>query len=200
MQLKLITAPTIEPITMDALMTHLRIDDESMVENELLETILIAGREYVEYLTRRALLTQTWDYYLDAFPKENYIKIPFGNLATVTHIKYTDSDGTETTMTVTDDYIVETNGTECGRIVLPYGVSWPTFTAYPSNPIVIRFVAGWTASSLIQSKVLSAIKLVCSDLYANREGQVLGMSGAMYLENVTVKNLLHNQILWDEFT
>jgi len=168
------------------------------VEDDLLTAIIQAAREHVEDITRRALLTQTWDYYLDSFPSGNSIKIPFGNLVSVTHIKYTDSDGDETEMTVTTDYIVETNGEYCGRIVLPYGVTWPSFTAYPSNPIVIRFVAGWTAAASVPEKIRTAIKMICDDMYSHRESQSVGQA-QIYFENKTVARLLSSARLWDEF-
>lgn len=167
------------------------------VEDDLLNAIITAGREHVEDITRRALITQTWDFSLDRWPNENYIKLPFGNLQTVSSVKYKDSDGDETTMTVTTDYLVETNGEMCGRIVLPYGVSWPSFAAYPSKPIAIRYVCGWTTRALIPYKIKAAILLICSDLYANREAQIV--SGQNYQENKTVMNLLWSKRLWDEF-
>lgn len=166
-------------------------------EDTLLTSIIQASRENVEDITRRALLTSTWDYYLNEFPCEDYIVIPFGNLQSITHIKYTDSDGTQTTMTVTTDYLVETNGEQCGKIVLPYGKTWPSFTAYPTKPIVIRFICGWTAAALIPSKIRNAVKLICADLYKNRESQA--MSSMDYKENKTVMRLLGSSILWDEF-
>lgn len=168
------------------------------VEDDLLTAIIQAARENVEDITRRALLTQTWDMYLDSFPAEDFIKIPFGNLQSVTHVKYTDSDGTQTTMTVTTEYIVETNGEGIGRIVLPYGVSWPSFTAYPSNPISIRFICGWTAAANIPSKIRTAIKLICADLYTNRQGQSAG-SAQIYFENKAVQKLLASSRLFGEF-
>jgi len=197
MNLELATAPTQEPISMDELMVYLRIDSEDMVENQLLESILKASRENVEDITRRAIMTQTWDYYLNEFPGADYFKLPLGNLQSVTHVKYTDSDGTQTTMTVSTDYLVEINDDQCGRIVLPYDTDWPIFTEYPSKAIVVRFVCGWTARALVPAKIKSAIKLICADLYENREGQVL--SGQSYLENRTVKKLLMSARLWDEF-
>jgi len=179
--------------------TIIRLTSTS-VEDDLLTAIIQAARENVEDITRRALLTQTWDYYLDEFPDNNFIKLPFGNLQSVTHIKYTDSDGTQTTMAVTTEYLVETNGEGIGRIVLPYGVSWPSFTAYPSNPIVIRFVCGWTAAASLPSKIRTAIKLICSDLYTNREGQiVIRVPGDAFQENKMVQKLLASSRLWDEF-
>ena len=198
MRVKLITAPILEPINVDELRLHLRIDDTTGAEDDLLEELIRAGREHVEDITRRALLTQTWDYYLDEFPAEDFFLLPFGNLQSVTHIKYTNSAGTETTMTATTDYLVETNGEGCGRIVLPYGETWPSFTAYPSNPIVVRFLCGWTTAALVPFKIKAALKMMCADLYENREKQAVG-SAQIFFENKTVERLLASARLWEEF-
>lgn len=169
----------------------------SSVEDDLLNAIRYAAIEHVENITRRKLLTQTWEYYLDKFPIENFFKIPFGNLASVTSIIYKDSAGTETTMTVTTDYLVEINSDMIGRIVLPYGESWPSFTAWPSKPITIKFVCGWTAAADIPYAIKAALKLICTDLYENREGRIL--TSFNYQENPAVMALLSNYRLWDEF-
>ena len=170
------------------------------IEDDLMTDDITTAREHVEDITRRAIMTSTWDYYLDAFPSGNSFKLPLGNLQSVTHIKYTDSDATQTTMTVTTDYIVETNGEGCGRIVLPYGESWPSFTAYPSNPIVVRFVAGWTTRALVPSVIKSAIKLIATDIYFNRDAQVLSLvPGQSYVDNPRMQKLLSSKRLWEEF-
>jgi len=166
-------------------------------DDDLLTAIIQASREHIEDITRRALLTQTWYYYLDEFPDVDFIKLPFGNLQSVTSIKYKDSDGTETTMTVTTDYLVETNGEGIGRIVLPDGETWPTDSLYPSNPITIEFVCGWTAAASVPQKIKAALKLMCTDLYVNREGQVA--SAYLFKENPTVMALLNSSRLWTEF-
>lgn len=168
-------------------------------EDDLLTDLIITGREYVEGYTHRALINQTWDAYLDKFPPDkNYIELPFGNLSTVTSIKYKDCDGTETTMTVTTDYLVETNGDQNGRIVLPYGVTWPSDTLYPSNPITIRFVCGYgAAASDVPSRIKTAIKMVCTDLYKGR-GEILETGREPY-ENKTVERLLWMSRLWGEW-
>lgn len=197
MNAQLITAPTIEPITRDELVLHLGQDEDEYSQDTLYDDLIETARGYVEDITRRALLTQTWDYYLDAFPSKNYFLLPFGNLASVTHIKYTDSDGDETTMTVTTDYIVETNGDQCGRIVLPYGETWPSFTAYTSNPIVCRFVCGWTAAASVPAKIRTAVKMIAAKLYMSRGDDIVG-SWSVH-EDKFYLNLLNSQRLWEEF-
>ena len=167
-------------------------------EDALLDDIIETAREHVEDITRRALVTQEWEYYLDEFPSGDSFKLPFGNLqATDLTVKYTNSSGTETTMTVTTDYLIEMNDDQCGRIVLPYGGTWPSFTAYPTNPIAIRFQCGYgDAGSDVPEKIKSAIKMICADLFENRGEPVQGQS---VIENKMVDRLLASARLWDEF-
>lgn len=165
-------------------------------EDDLLNDQIETARGLVEDITRRALLTQTYDLYLDGFPNEDYIRLPFGNLQSVTHLKYTNSDGDETTMTADTDYIVETNGDQCGRIVLPYSIAWPSFTAYTSNPIVCRFICGWTAATSIPTKIRTAVKMISAKLYKSPGDDSIGQ--AIY-EDKFFMNLLYSSTLWDEF-
>lgn len=162
----------------------------------LLQAILETAIEHVEDVTRRQIMTATWDYFLNEFPEEDYIELPLGNLASVTSVSYKDSDGTETTMVATTEYLVETNGEGIGRIVLPYGVSWPAFTAYPSNPIKIRFVCGWTAAASVPFKIKAAIKMLAADLYEQRGERI---TGTIVSENKTVDRLLASARLWGNF-
>jgi len=179
--------------------TSVLLNEAETAEDDLLTAIIQAAREHVEDITRRALLTQTWYYYLDEFPGEDFIRVPFGNLqSTDLSIKYKDSDGTETTMTVTTDYLVETNGEGVGRIVLPYGISWPSATLYPSNPITIEFKCGWTAAASIPSKIRAAIKMLCENMFNHRDAKESQAQGNV-TDNRTVTRLLASARLWDEF-
>ena len=236
------------------------------VEDDLLDAIITASIENVEDITRRQLLTATWDYYLDKWPAGREIKLPFGNLQSVISIKYKDSDGTETNLTKTitafaasgtspatktavtsaahgfsdgdvvsisgttsydggweisnvttntfdilivfvaddatgyasDDYLVEKNGEGIGKIVLPYGGTWPTETLFPSNPIVVRFVSGWTTAALVPCTIKAAIKMICAGLYENREDFTTQQQGNVK-DNPAVMRLLNSARLWDEF-
>ena len=168
-------------------------------DDDLLTAIIQTSREHIESLTNRKLLTQTWRYCIDAFPRENYIKIPFGNLQAINSIIYKESDwttGTETTLVEDTDYIVELNGEQCGRVVLPYGVSWPTFTPYPSNPITIEFDCGWTEAAEIPYKIKSAIKMLAAKMYETRGEDIIGQS---VFEDKLAGRLLDSVKLWDVF-
>lgn len=174
MIIKLNTAPSIEPVTIDQLKGHLLHDSSSYdelaeaAEDETLAELIVAARIEVESDTNRKLITQTWDYYPKYFPCEDRIKIPFGNLQSVASFSYKDSDGDETALSEDTHYIVETNGASCGYVVLPYGETWPSATLYPSNPITITFACGYgdTASD-VPAPAKQAIKRACANSWAN---------------------------------
>ena len=171
-------------------------------EDTLLTEHIQTARIKVEKMTRRQLLTATWDLFLNEFPDDEPITLPFGNLQTVTHIKYKKSDwaslADDVTLVEDTDYLVEVNGDQHGRIIVAYGKSWPSFTPYPSNPIVIRFICGWTTAALVPPDIKSAIKLICGDLYENREATMTQVQGNI-TDNKTVDRLLWPCRLWGDF-
>jgi len=94
-------------------------------------------------------------------------------------------------MTAGTDYLVETNGDQCGKIVLPYGGSWPSGTLYPSNPITIRFVCGWTTAALIPKSLKRAVKFAAENAYYHGDRSDI-------LKPV-IDNLCWNHRLWGNF-
>jgi uncharacterized phiE125 gp8 family phage protein len=171
--------------------TSILVNAAVTAEDDDLTDLITEGRQTVENICRRNLLTQTWDYSLQAWPVKDFIKLPGGNLQTVSSVKWTDTAGTITTLTAGTDYTAETNGEGIGRIVLPYGTSWPSGTLGPSNPIVVRFISGWVTSALVPRNIKRAVKFACEDAYyhGNRH-EVL---------QVAIMNLLSSYRLWDDF-
>lgn len=162
MKYKILTPPTVEPVTLAEAQGHLRTLSDT-VENATITALITAAREYCELYTRRALAPQTIEAYLDYFPG-CHIDLPMPPLTSVTSIKYTDYAGVETPMP-TADYIVDTDSAP-GRIVLPYGHMWPLFTSTTSNPITITYVAGYTAAP---KTIKQAMLLLIGHWYNNRE-------------------------------
>ena len=174
-KLVLSSAPTKEPISLLEAKVFCRIELEEKSEDDLVNGLITAARQYAEEVTRRAFITQTWKLYLDDWPSGDYISIPLPPLQSVSSIKYTDSDGDVTTWD-TSDYIVDTDS-EPGRVVLAYGEEWPTDTLYPSNPIEIIFVAGYgDDASDVPRALRQAMFIDIADLYENRESVVIGQT------------------------
>jgi len=179
--------------------TVLRVDGDNSVklalniskdftdDDRLLEDMIGDATEYVEQILSRKLITQTWYLYLDDFPDCDYIVIPFGQLQSVTSIKYKDIDGNESTWSA-GEYIVETTS-DPGRVVLAYGYTWPSTNLYPSNPITIEFKCGYgDAGDNVPSPIRRAIAIKVGDLYQNRENNIFGSTVQSLM---TVENLLN---------
>ena len=165
-----VTPPSVEPVSLTEVKQHLRLTatgEEGVytAEDDKLNIFIQAAREQVEFITRRALNTQTWKIFIDRWPMSNELTLPFPPLISVTHVKYYETDDTENTFT---DYGVGTG--DPGRIVLDYGYVWPSKTLRPLNPIEIQFVAGYGATSAsVPESIRSAILMLVGHLYENRE-------------------------------
>jgi uncharacterized phiE125 gp8 family phage protein len=149
-------------------------------DDDELNECITNGRLSVENDTGKKIMEQVWDYYPKHWPNGDRIKIPFGNLSNVSGkvpiVKWKDTDGTETTLTVTTDYLVETNGTQCGFILLPYQGSWPSGELYPSNPISIRFTCGYATQAEVPKSMKSAVKRMAVNLYVNKGDNTTGQT------------------------
>lgn len=165
----LVTAPASEPLSTDAAKAHLRVDIDD--DNDYIDTLVATAREHVESYTRRALITQTWDLWLDDWPEDGVIKLR-SPLQSVTHVKYVDDTGATATMSA-DDYLVDAYN-EPGQVVLKGAASWPNATLREVNGVNVRFVAGYgSAGSSVPKPFLHAMKLLTSHWYENREQVVV---------------------------
>jgi uncharacterized phiE125 gp8 family phage protein len=163
--LVLTTAPAVEPVTTSEAKSHLRVDYAD--DDTLIGTLITAARQMVEAITRRALITQTWDLWLDAFPGEAHIEIPLPPLQSITSITYYDDADIATTFSSTN-YYVDTKR-EPGRIVLRDTASWPSATLRGANGAAIRFIAGYGLAVAVPQQLKQATLLMVGHLYEHRE-------------------------------
>lgn len=160
-------------------------------ESELTRLIAMA-REDVESYTRRALISQTWTMYLDDWPSGRSIELPLGNLQSVTHVKYTDTAGDQSTWS-SDDYVVDTYGIT-GRIIPGYGLSYPSVTLGVSSAIEIKFVCGYgDAASDVPGGLRQAVLDTIADHYENRE--TISLQPYTYKENSLARRLMDKHVI-----
>lgn len=166
---KVITGPTTEPISATEAKLHCRIDTSA--DDTLVAQYIKAARKLIEKATGRTIHQQTLEWHLDAFPSESYIVLPRATpLISITSITYKDSDATVNTMSASE-YIADTD-TMPGRVVLAYNASWPSFTAYPVNPIKVRYTAGIATASPVTEcgeDIKIPMYLLTAHLYENKE-------------------------------
>lgn len=177
----LITPPTIEPVSLEEAKDHLRVSDAC--EDGLIVGLIQAAREYVERFTSRQLITATWAQKLDAFPacrlynhytkvpESDLIRLPKPPLQSVSSITYVDTAGVTQTLDPAK-YIVDTTE-EPARLAPAFGQSWPS-TRQQLNAVTITFIAGYGLDSLVPSGIRTAMKLLMSNWFENREATISG--------------------------
>lgn len=121
-----------------------------------LSALVTAARQQVEHHTRRALITQTYKYYLSRFETE--IEIPRAPLQSVSSIAYVDTGGATQTVNASV-YTVDTDS-QPGRVYLTPDQTWPSDVDDREKAITITFIAGYgAAGSSVPAAVLEALKL-----------------------------------------
>ena len=171
MALVLVTAPAVEPISTADAKSHLRVDISD--DDTYIDTLVAVARRTAERISRHALITQTWDLLLDAFPAGDVLEIPLPPLQSVTYVQYTDDDGNTSTFAASS-YQVDAEGTP-GRIALDFGETWPADMLQTVAGVRVRFVAGFgDAASDVPEDIIHAMKLMIGHWYENREDVTVG--------------------------
>jgi len=146
METTLVTGPTSWPLTLAEAKKHLYINTANTSDDALVYALIRGATQWVEQYTKRRLVSQTTKLFLRDWPRNDYITYPYGQLQSVTHIKYKNTAGTQFTWD-SGEYIVDTDS-DPGRVVVGYGESYPTTALYPSLPIETQFVSGYYYGSV----------------------------------------------------
>ncbi len=160
MAVKVITAPTVEPISLEQAKAHLRVDTTD--QDDLIEALITAAREKVEDETGRALITQTLEIALDYFVEPpdlrwvtypyltpvKALRLPRPPLIALKQVSYYNGDGNIIMLhdevgspTVVSDLVVDTYSCP-GRLVPASGGNWPAVQDR-ANAVTIRYTAGY---------------------------------------------------------
>jgi uncharacterized phiE125 gp8 family phage protein len=163
-----VTAPTAEPLSVDDVKRHLRLDIGE--EDGLVRSLITVAREYAELWTGQALMTQTLRLTRDCFPgaaEGCVIRLPRSPVQSLTDIQYTDADGD--TATVATSLYVTDFASQPGRIALAYGETWPTDVAEQIGVVKVNYVAGYASAALVPQRIKQAMLLLIGHWYTNRE-------------------------------
>lgn len=187
-QLVAVTPPSILPVTTQEVADHLNADEPQLDELHLLLESAVSYLDGPDGILNRCLMSQTWDYKLDAFPSGTATAGPWAGiqlpismdpLQSVTHVKYLDPDGVEQTWANTE-YTVD----RARRQVYPnYGVSYPTTRTGSVDVVTVRCVAGYTLPTVPAADKLLVLWLV-AQWYEHREPVVVGQTAVMIPEGI----------------
>lgn len=163
--IKVITPPTVEPVTVAEVKAHAVISHSS--DDTLLGMMISAARAHAEWITGRRLAETALECVLVAFPDE--IVLHGAPITSITSLKYLDEDGVEQTMDAAD-YATSLDGM-VGRIA-PVD-EWPETSTTALEAVRVRYAAGFTPSTIPPDVKMWMLVRVAT-LYAQRETMVVG--------------------------
>ncbi len=164
MNLRLVTAPAKEPVSVQEAKDHLKI--LHALEDGYIGSLVKAATKMAEDFLNRALIEQEWELLFDFFPRSP-INIPLPPLQSIDSVKYIDSEGVLQTL-APSEYETDTAGF-IGRLSLRDGKSWPS-TKRTTNAVVVAFTAGYGDDpGNVPEPIRQGIKVAVAALYENRE-------------------------------
>lgn len=154
--IKKITPASDTPITLAEAKTQCRLAAGINYHDDELQRLIDAVTEYAETRTARAILTSTWRWTLDRFPRsQRYFALPYPPLQSVSSITYIDTDGDSQTFDAAN-YRVDTDS-EPGLVILKQGKSWPATVAEVAT-VTVTFVAGYASTPTALPKAAEHVK------------------------------------------
>ena len=160
------TAPVLEPFTVEEAKAQIRSVQNQ--EDGIVASYIKAARAAAEKYLGRGLLTQTITLNLSDFVP--VLSLPMAApLASVTTVKYYDTDGVQQTLSSTY-YTVDTISRP-GRIALAADQSWPSVQGSRKvTRIEIIYVVGYTSRDLIPEEIKQGMRVLIGNMDADRDG------------------------------
>ena len=180
--LRLITAPSTEPVTLAEAKAYAKVDDTS--EDTLITNWIAAARELVEQATGRKLMSQVWALVMDQWPQQAkeiwwdgvregalsafygyspFIVLPLAPVSAAV-IKVLTEAGTSTDFTST--YLVQDEIEP--RLVLNRGVAAP-IAVRDVGGIEIHMTCGYASAAAVPQALKQAVMGLVSHWIENRE-------------------------------
>jgi len=167
----LLTAPSVEPISLTEAKAHLRIDHTA--EDDTITEMIVAARQALEDSSGLALITQSWRVALDAWPGL-FVELPKRPAQSVTEVRVTNLNGVETIIESAAYDLKSAGG--LARLVKTPAAVWPT-PGRLAGGIEIDYVAGYgDAAANVPRALRQALLMVIAHVYENRE--LMGDAGA----------------------
>ena len=165
MALVLTNGPSLEPLSLDEVKAHLRIDHTD--EDILLASLVTAARIHLETMLGLSFITQQWMLVLDEWPDGLSISLPLGPVQQVTSITLYDTDDQASTI-ASSSYALD-------ALSQPARLVWRGSSPRPApereyNGIEIALTTGFGAAATdVPQPLRQAILLLVTHWYENRE-------------------------------
>ena len=161
---KLITPPTVEPVTLAEAKAHMRVSHAE--EDQLISTLISTARRIVEARSGLVLLQQVWTSYLDDWPEAGLVELPFAPVMSVNMVAVFGEDDVEASIDPAH-YYADT-ASRPPRLMLRGSRVW----AKPgriANGIAITVTAGFgSAASSVPEPLRQAVLILVAHWFEHR--------------------------------
>lgn len=164
MGIELVTDATSEPITLADLSGEIfdfpKGNANSADANLRAETQIIAATRWLQGKTQQQFIQATWKQTWDKWPGDGIFKIDLRPLSSVTTLKYYDVDGTLTTVSSSDYWVITSKRPPI--VQLKPSFSYPSLEDGRPAVIELTFVAGYSSVANVPALAKQGIKLLAT--------------------------------------
>ena len=168
MSLKLITASSDLPFTVEEAKQHLRFS--SNAEDGYIGGLILAARILCENETSRTLLPQTLEMSFHCFSDRLWLRRP--PVIEIVSVKYLAPTGVEQTLSA-DNYVLDDSSDTVIRLALAPGKTWPSVYLMENN-VKIRYTAGYADAASIPEPLKRWMLAQVGHWFRNRESINIG--------------------------
>lgn len=163
--LTLVTAPSVEPVSLATAKAHLRVEHND--EDDLISEYIASARQLCEDYCERSFINQYWTAAFDGFPMDGEaIELPRPRVTTIQTFVYDDTDDAE--QAVSASIYNESLSTDQARLTLAQGEAWPE-VGTTAAPVRVTFKSGYgAAASDVPPAIRQAIRETLEVLYRTR--------------------------------
>ena len=157
----LLTAPSVEPVSLDEAKAYLRVEHSD--DDEVIAALVAGSRIHVEAQTRRALITQSWRLSADAWPPDGRMPVRPGPLQALGAVRVYDFDNVAQDVD-TQAFVLDRAGSALG--FAPWAVPAPGRLI---AGIALDVTVGYgDAATDVPEALRQAIRLLVAHWYENR--------------------------------
>ena len=165
MSLALTQPPVGEPVSLADAKAHLRVDHDA--EDGLIGHLIAAARAHLEESLGRAMITQGWTWWLDAWPQGYAVPLPIAPVQSIEVVRLYGADDTASVLPPTA-YLLDGLGSP-PRLLRRGANAWPS-PGRPVNGIEIAFTAGHgSLAGEVPAALRIATLLLVAHWYEHRE-------------------------------
>lgn len=170
MGLKLKTAPSEYPVTLNEAKAHLSILSDA--DDTLIQFLIEVATSQAEDITNRQLMSAVYEMTMDALPDRFELKKP--PLISVDKIEYI-PDGSDSYVTLDPSLYSVSDYSEPAVVVKKPNVSYPSIASIV-DPIRVTFTAGYADAASVPKPIKQWMLIRIATLFEHREEVVVGVS------------------------